>query len=76
MYLHSQTGEILLAENIQHWLAQHDFVRELLCTALNDRSVLSIFTPMVSDILQREVPSAMREQIESMMLLSPGAWVH
>lgn len=52
-YPHSPSGANLLVENIQHWFDQCDFVSELLCAALNDRRVLSIFTPTVSEIVRQ-----------------------
>lgn len=51
-YLYLPTGGNLLAENIHHCFGQRDFVRELLCAVVSDHRVLSIFGPMVSDILR------------------------
>lgn len=74
-YLHSRAGANLLAENILHWFAQHNFLRELLCVALKNHRILSIFAPMVSNVLQQQILPDTKEQIESMMPPSPGVRV-
>lgn len=73
IYLHSPAGVDLLAENIHHWFAYHDFVRDSLCTAVCDQRFASIFAPMVSGIMQKLMPTMTKEQIDLMMPPSTGA---
>lgn len=76
MYFHSNNAMNLLAKNINHWFAQRNLVRELLCTGFSYHRVLPIFALIVLDSLQQQVPTATSKQISLMMPPLSDKWVH
>lgn len=62
-YLYSPGRVNLFAENIFHWFTRRDVVREIPYAPVSDQGVVSIFGPMVSDILCLQLPTARKEKI-------------